>query len=87
METKDTVKQIALEVFGTNDGIRPKFPKGGELIQAAMEESFKAGIKEVIEWVNQEEHLLYVPEGDKEPIDHGILLRPSKWQAKLKEWE
>ena len=44
MEAKDTViKKIALDTFGTNDGIRPKFPKDGGLIQTAMEISFKAG--------------------------------------------
>ena len=43
MEAKDILKRIALETFGTNDGVRPKIPKSGKVIQTAMELSFKAG--------------------------------------------
>ena len=78
MEAKDTVIDISENKY---DGLG-----ADTLVELQAEISFKAGIKEVVEWINQEEHLLYVPEGDEEPIDHGILLRPSKWQAKLKEW-
>ena len=37
------IKQIALDVFGSVDGIRPLLPYKGGKIQEAMEESFKAG--------------------------------------------
>ena len=56
---KDIVKQIALDVFGTKDGIRPQFPRTGEKIQEAMELSFKAGadenVRSVLRWAWIEE--------------------------------
>lgn len=77
---KGDMKILAREVWNRTE----TYPELVAKVQAEI--SFKAGIKEVVEWINQAEHLLYVPEGDKETIDHGILLRPSKWQRKLKEW-
>ena len=83
---EDIVKQIALDVFGTNDGIRPRFPhreEGGK-IQEAMEISFKAGeqsmLKEVVEWIKQNHW--HSADGHLE----GDGINDKQWQAKLKEW-
>ena len=38
----------------------------------------KAGIKEVVEWIREQEHLLYIPPDNEEPIDNGIILRIPK---------
>ncbi len=46
VEDDATVKSIALKVFGSNDGIRPRFPHTGGAIQEAMELSFAAGEKQ-----------------------------------------
>ena len=103
MNWKDTVmsptklKQIALDSFGSRDGIRPLMPRKGEDIQEAMQDAVnhqaaitwsiaeKAGIQKVVDWVN------------KHGITHGVvgskfILSPhtgfnsTGWQAKLKEW-
>ena len=76
MET-DILKQIAIEIFGTTDGIKLQLPHRGEKIQEAMEASFKAGIKEVVEWINARNKLGY--------LSHcGFELA---WKSKLKEWD
>jgi len=80
MEDKDIIKQIALEVFGSNDGIRPRFPHTGEKIQEAMELSFKAGIKEVVEWIESHE------ESTCMDCSCAYDFKIWDWQAKLKEW-
>ena len=57
---KDIVKQIALDVFGTKDGIRPQFPRTGEKIQEAMELSFKAGADAAMELLKKEPDSHYI---------------------------
>ena len=44
-EADAELKAIAMRVFGSNDGIRPKFPHTGELIQEAMEQAYDLGKK------------------------------------------
>ena len=76
MEAKDTVKQIALDVFGTSDNIRSRFPRTGEKIQEAMELSFKAGRREAVEWLRNSGFLF--PGHTNSDVE--------RLQAKLKEW-
>jgi hypothetical protein len=54
--------------------------KWGKLEKQA-EISFKAGIKEVVEWVNQ-----FWCSDIPDSMD-ALELTPRKWQAKLKEWK
>jgi hypothetical protein len=44
-EADTELKAIALRVFGSSDGVRPKFPRTGELIQEAMEQAYNLGKK------------------------------------------
>ncbi len=89
-EAKDILKQIALEIFGTNDGIRPRFPHTGEKIQEAMEISFKAGIKEMLKWVKS--HSLTHKQIDTKTLQSAdrfadvYEIYPEGLQLKLKEW-
>ena len=91
---EDKLKEIALEVFGSNDGVKPRFPKTGQKIQEAMEISFKAGQEdvctvavsrfieqgrqEVVEWIEGKNH------HDKEQSYYQF--NGLEWQAKLKSW-
>jgi hypothetical protein len=42
-EENAKLKAIALRVFGTTDGIRPLFPRSGEVIQEAMKQAYELG--------------------------------------------
>ncbi len=42
-ESSPELRKIALKVFGSTDGVRPKFPRSGELIQEAMEKAYEMG--------------------------------------------
>ncbi len=53
------------------------------LLETQAEISFKAGIKEVVEWVNDNSEY-FECEGSCDSDRHII---DKKWQAKLREWE
>ena len=55
------------------------------VIKAQSEISFKAGIKEVVEWISSYEHIGLRLDG-KPVIKDTIIILPRIWQAKLKEW-
>lgn len=40
------LKAIALQVFGSRDGMTPLFPRSGELIQEAMKRAYELGKSE-----------------------------------------
>lgn len=71
MEAKDTV--IDVIEYGTGKTI----PMNA---QEAINLSFKAGIKEVVEWVKENRE---TPIGEDQ---YGYYIWGSKLQAKLKEW-
>ena len=41
--TRPGLKELALKVFGTTDGMRPLFPRSGEKIQEALERAYDLG--------------------------------------------
>ena len=84
MEAKDRekLKQIAIGIFGSVDGTRPKMPKRGESIQEAMEASLEAGIKKVVEWVEGE--LTSMVLGGEKVLE--LKMMDDEWQAQLKGW-
>ncbi len=51
--------------------------------EAQAEVSFKAGIKEVVEWI---EKLSYINRGQGKPFESERCFEEFKWQAKLKSW-
>ncbi len=72
MEAKDTViKDLSLPILSHLD-----LPMGQAIAMEQAEISFKAGIKEVVEWVIQN---YFIPS----PTDKA---GQEEWQAKLKEW-
>ena len=82
MEAKDTImSDKELSHFGA-DNI--PMPEGGQtlflnitlVLEKQAEISFKAGIKEVVEWIKERDC------GDKSCVAITI----DDWQAKLKEW-
>jgi len=73
MEAKDTVKTRSELVTYCQHKFGGNFkPSEQDLREAQAEISFKAGIKEVQEFIRQEYHI-------------GLHLDPT-WQSKLKEW-
>jgi len=84
MEAKDTVID-RFRIAKLIDQILVDYPSAGGLYlsykvaEEQAEISFKAGIREVVEWV--EANLQYPTRGE------GLVLeRNMEWQAKLKEW-
>lgn len=86
-KAEDTVMQIVtkatIELLNQLDNHEGDKVKQGQdwfiwkdKVQAQVEISFKAGIKEVVEWINYR-HIL-----SNTDTFHG-----KQWQAKLKEWE
>ncbi len=79
MEAKDTVmtgKQIDAEMDRIEKMDSSYTTAESELCKTQAEISFKAGIKEVVEWIN---HNFWTGLGA-----YNIPLK--EWQAKLKEW-
>ncbi len=75
MEAKDTVmSNVWREIVGGTE--KGKISIRAEL-EAQAEISFKAGIKEVVEWIEAKNHPIN--------ISH-IHIVKTEWQAKLKEW-
>ena len=70
MEAKDTVKQ---QIYPQNH------EEHLESLQNQAEVSFKAGIKEVVEWM-----MRYRSETTREFV--GFTIGNISWQAKMKEW-
>jgi len=87
MEAKDTVmsnEQIAetkREAYHHKSRLSPAafemFGRDQCIAQAQAEISFKAGIREVVEWIKG--HTLYKG-------DYTFHIDVDQWQAKLKEW-
>ncbi len=76
MEAKDTVKAYGeLKTHLADIGIYE--PLEQDLRMAQAEISFKAGIKEVVEWV------AYSDEGGK---NRAITFPLKDWQAQVKDW-
>jgi len=82
MEAKDTViTRETVMRLGLSD-VRLLDPKELKLLEAQAEISFKAGIREVVGWMNKRDcsyHYL----GEKV---HAFKVVEEEWQAKLKEW-
>lgn len=87
MEARDTVMENLAQAIISH----PELPMGKAVAIEQAEISFKAGLKEVVEWV--EAHigvgLLYAGEfmpceKDQRPSD--AIMDYSGWQAKKKEW-
>lgn len=68
MEAEDTV-------MSSND--RHCCTTTRDMCERQAEISFKAGIREVVEWVNAQDYELFRT---------GYVNKPEVWQAKLKEW-
>jgi len=87
MEAKDTVmseEQIKMAWYSQLGHVA-----GDKAIaQAQAEISFKAGIKEVVEWI--EENLLVAVKdemsGSQITVTLGKAHESEEWQAKIKEW-
>jgi len=79
MRAKDTVMSDK-EIKQITGGTHRDFPEGLRICQAQAEISFKAGIKEVVEWVNSN------AQQDAEECHGSLTLDPNEWQWQLKEW-
>jgi len=87
MEAKDTVMTRRQQVECSHNPVGELRER--DMCEAQAEISFKAGIREVVEWV--EENMLVVVRDNlgKTQIDVviGKAHESEEWQAKLKEWE
>jgi len=91
MEAKDTAMNLSQIVRVLDNLIEsPTIVKSPELalVQAQAEISFKAGIKEVVEWIIENaafpmSNLSYV-ERQATPLD--VYIEFGDWQAKLRDW-
>lgn len=89
MKAKDTVMKVPDIPIGMEERIYPFTPEELRkelLIQAEI--SFKAGVREVVEWVRGYwvKHYETMPP-KREPIrEITIQVEADEWQAKLKEW-
>jgi len=88
MEAEDTVMSFTEQTKEMDRVEHAKEPMSGCLIRKQAEISFRAGIKEVVEWMNERNTLkLKSLEGTGDWFKHcGLLVPMDKWQAKLKEW-
>jgi len=71
MEAKDTVMENLAQAIIAH----PDLPMGQAIAIEQAEISFKAGGKEVVEWLRRYEHNKYY-----------IFVNHDDWQGKLKEW-
>ena len=84
MEAKDTVMHL--------DGLQKAIlahadlPMGEAIAVEQAEISFKAGIREVVEWIQKEGIWAQVPFKGKRKEETMWCLFPEEWQAQLKEW-
>ena len=89
MVAKDTVMRI-YECLQNSD-----WDEGGgyfaESVAKALVEqaeiSFKAGIKEVVEWIDTHQSCdITQVTFDRKSVEPCVLIKNSGWQAKLKDW-
>ena len=84
MKAKDTVKALSELVIYCQNKLGGDFkPTERDLFKAQAEISFKAGIKEVVDWIQEMEEIETFTNAPK-LIGFTMLLED--WQAKLKEW-
>ncbi len=76
MEAKDTVMSNLADAITKHTDL----PMGQAIAIEQAEISFKAGMREVVEWVEQNTSRMNTNM-------YGISLDGAAWQAKLKEWE
>jgi hypothetical protein len=57
---------------------KPDWEINAKNLKSGMEEAKKAGIKEVIDWINEDSRL--------QPFTQVRMINETNWQAKLKEW-
>lgn len=82
MEAKDTVMSGDQQGYYWNENRYGIQCDTQGLLKAQAEISFKAGMKEVVEWITQEnERDLF--EGDAKVA---LWVRRKQWQVKKKEW-
>ena len=85
MKAKDTVMKEDGKrgcVFTDKGGYRTPWSITGHTAKAQAELSFKAGIREVVDWIESVRPVRKLPEGNMEHY----AVSMEQWQAKLKEW-
>ena len=94
MEAKDTVMtleqtQVIVDELIAEESNADRVSLLRTEFEAQAEISFKAGIKEVVGWL-EKEHKMYAYReinGGRKEDTYGVFVDDDKWQAKLKEWE
>ncbi len=76
MEAKDTVMSDEEINYIRNSTV------ARDIAENAMNEGYRTGIKEVVEWIMQNTQLLF---SDRQKELYWFVRE--EWQAKLKEWE
>ena len=85
MEAKDTVKELTHEELIELTRLEQECVMAERYAQAEI--SFKAGIREMAEWIERNPLELYWKTISTTKRDHYIpLVMADTWQAKLKEW-
>ena len=85
VENKQDNRMENLELLGSSGKHNKEIER---LIKQARNEGFKAGIKEVVGWL-EKEHKMYAYReinGGRKEDTYGVFVDADKWQAKLKEW-
>ena len=87
MEAKDTVMKEDGKrgcVFTDKGGYRTPWSITDHTAKAQAELSFKAGIREVVDWIQQTHQ--YIGFCHPDAFANWIQIEMGIWQAKLKEW-
>ena len=81
MEAKDTVMKTNVHIYPET------YEHYKVMLEQQAEISFKAGIKEVVEWIDTHQSCdITQVTFDRKSVEPCVLIKNSGWQAKLKDW-
>ena len=90
MKAEDTVlsDEKICEIVALNQDVSP-YVMAYTSALAQTNPSFKAGIKEVVDWI-EDNRTPFLPDGkwdNKKAVKCELQLLEGEWQARLKEWD
>jgi len=89
MEAKDTVRLGKVEELSKLPHMGELYMLAVEMLKAQAEISFKAGMREAVEWIEKNSHKGYIFEGTYEydtKCDNQIFTDLGDWQAQKRGW-